>query len=315
MFASCQDEQEAAGIANVNKLISFVNPETEGGAGTSLLLQILYHRHKLKKEIKAKFDKRIADNEAREIQKKKEEEEKLKKKLEELRLKYGDREDSSDSDSSGWSSDEEKKKKQTVEYPKLTYSQILQHMLEACQRNEYNQIPMLTSSRPIDLENDGFDVIPDNFKGTKRALLIGINYTDQPIALTSCHNDCNNAVKYLKNCHDFEEKNVTMLLDDGIHMEPTKKNILTTFQKFAFSCRPGDVVFFHFSGHGTKVEDTSGDESDGFDQAMLPVDYFDHGEVIDDDIFRVLLIPMVSQIVRTLLDMYLSYFKTNCCQH
>lgn len=32
--------------------------------------------------------------------------------------------------------------------------------------------------------------------------------------------------------------------------------------------RPGDVLFFHFSGHGTQVPDDG--ESDGYDEAICP---------------------------------------------
>ena len=61
LFSACQDAQEAAGIANTQKLISFVSPNMEGGAGTSLILQILYHRHKLKREIRESYEQHIAD--------------------------------------------------------------------------------------------------------------------------------------------------------------------------------------------------------------------------------------------------------------
>ena len=39
--------------------------------------------------------------------------------------------------------------------------------------------------------------------------------------------------------------------------------------------RPGDTVFIHFTGHGVKIEDNNGDESDGKDEVLLPHDMVD----------------------------------------
>lgn len=36
--------------------------------------------------------------------------------------------------------------------------------------------------------------------------------------------------------------------------------------------RRGDVVFFHFSGHGQQIQDQDGDEEDGYDEAIVPID-------------------------------------------
>ena len=37
--------------------------------------------------------------------------------------------------------------------------------------------------------------------------------------------------------------------------------------------RPGDSLFFSFSGHGGQVRDVDGDEADGLDETILPEDY------------------------------------------
>jgi hypothetical protein len=39
---------------------------------------------------------------------------------------------------------------------------------------------------------------------------------------------------------------------------------------------------FHYSGHGGQAEDLDGDESDGFDETILPLDFKKAGEMIDD---------------------------------
>ncbi|TDL13198.1 hypothetical protein BD410DRAFT_847213 [Rickenella mellea] len=42
---------------------------------------------------------------------------------------------------------------------------------------------------------------------------------------------------------------------------------------------PRDRLFFHFSGHSRQVEDVDGDERDGRDEAIVPVD---GGYILDD---------------------------------
>lgn len=50
---------------------------------------------------------------------------------------------------------------------------------------------------------------------------------------------------------------------------------------------PGDSLFLHYSGHGSRVPDASGDETSGYDSTMCPVDYDINGQILDDDIFAI----------------------------
>lgn len=49
-----------------------------------------------------------------------------------------------------------------------------------------------------------------------------------------------------------------------------------------------DIIsfFFHYSGHGGRVKDSNGDEDDGFDETIYPVDHDryqgDSGQIVDD---------------------------------
>lgn len=54
-----------------------------------------------------------------------------------------------------------------------------------------------------------------------------------------------------------------ILMDDGRHHAPTRRNIEDAFQRICQYSQSGDVVFVHYSGHGGRVRDTSGDEEDG----------------------------------------------------
>lgn len=40
------------------------------------------------------------------------------------------------------------------------------------------------------------------------------------------------------------------------------------------------------------VEDTDGDESDGYDESLIPVDFKTSGQIVDDDILKNFIKPM-----------------------
>ena len=43
--------------------------------------------------------------------------------------------------------------------------------------------------------------------------------------------------------------------------------------------QPNDSLFFHYSGHGSQQQDHDGDEVDGTDETICPVDYKDAGQI------------------------------------
>lgn len=78
-------------------------------------------------------------------------------------------------------------------------------------------------------------------------------------------------MNYIKDVHGFTDSDITLLLDDGEHTKPTRDNIMNAYAKVAAEAQPGDVVFCHYSGHGSKLVDDNGDEADGYDEALVPV--------------------------------------------
>lgn len=52
----------------------------------------------------------------------------------------------------------------------------------------------------------------------------------------------------------------------------TAANIRKAFRQLEASATAGDLIYIHFSGHGQAVEDTNGDEADGWDEAIIPYD-------------------------------------------
>jgi hypothetical protein len=65
-------------------------------------------------------------------------------------------------------------------------------------------------------------------------------------------------------------------LDDVVLLtneQATRQNIeKSIFQDLVHKSQPGDTVFIFFSGHGGRTSDQNGDESDGFDEYLVPTD-------------------------------------------
>lgn len=157
----------------------------------------------------------------------------------------------------------------------LSFGRIMKNMKQILESRGQQQQPQFSTSRPENL-NRTWDFVPkENFSGNRRALIIGVRYKNSPWELTNSHRDCDNMMRYLKRYHGFEDNDFTILMDDDKNTPPTRANILNAFRKFAFECRPNDAVYFHFIGHGGSLPDESGDETDGMDETMYPMDYLD----------------------------------------
>jgi hypothetical protein len=67
----------------------------------------------------------------------------------------------------------------------------------------------------------------------------------------------------------FADKNIRSYVDGALN----RQAIMDAFRKDLIEkVKPGDVVFFHFSGHGQQILDDDGDEADGLDEALVPYD-------------------------------------------
>jgi len=135
---------------------------------------------------------------------------------------------------------------------------------------------------------------PGQAGGQRKAVLIGINYLrHQRGRLSGCINDVKNMQQFLAE-RGFTGPNVRVLTDDlsDPSKQPTKANILRDLRWLASGARPGDSLFFHFSGHGSQVADLNGDEEDGMDETILPVDYNTAGQIIDDTLHEILVAPL-----------------------
>ncbi|KAJ7664261.1 caspase domain-containing protein [Mycena rosella] len=126
--------------------------------------------------------------------------------------------------------------------------------------------------------------------GRRRALCIGINYRGQPHELRGCINDAKHVFSFLVRRKGYKAEDIVVLTDDSPHArsQPTRQNIIDAMHWLVRDARPHDALFFHYSGHGGQTRDLDGDEVDGYDEVIYPVDYKRHGHIVDDVRFPLL---------------------------
>lgn len=127
----------------------------------------------------------------------------------------------------------------------------------------------------------------------KRALLIGISHYPQttrtnPCTWTNIHGS--NDVRLLQGTLQKQGFRITTLTN----AQATASHIRRALKRLCQQAAKGDMVVIHFSGHGQPFEDLSGDEADGWDEAIVPYDakkcysrtYTGRCHIIDDELER-----------------------------
>lgn len=114
-------------------------------------------------------------------------------------------------------------------------------------------------------------------------LLFGLNYKHIPSAtLNGCINDTilmKNTLTsllgpgYVEMYHDDRDLENTSY--DGIMNAIFRMSLRAIKEKY-------ELVVIHYSGHGSQVKDTSGDEDDGLDEVICPSDFLTMGQIKDD---------------------------------
>ena len=120
---------------------------------------------------------------------------------------------------------------------------------------------------------------------TRRALVIGLGEQEDKV-WEKIHGDRDVPI-VVRQLKKAQYKDITTLTNRSA----TKAAIVRAMKSLATRCRPGDIVYVHYSGHGQQMTDLNGDEPNGWDQAWIPYDaYFlpcakDRGEkhLCDDE--------------------------------
>ncbi len=124
----------------------------------------------------------------------------------------------------------------------------------------------------------------------KKALLIGINYIGTSNELHGCINDVVNIKNFIKKDYDFSDDEIMLMTEVSENSKriPTKQNIIDAIKWLVSDCDASSRLFMHYSGHGGSIKDTSGDEADGRDETIFPLD----GMIVDDDLKQMLIEPL-----------------------
>ena len=122
----------------------------------------------------------------------------------------------------------------------------------------------------LDIESAGnnFGRVLAQSTPRKLALLIGINtYPNAP--LNGCVMDVYLQQQLLIHRFGFNPKDILILTDK----QATRQGILTAFEEHLIKqAKAGDVVVYHYSGHGSQIRDSDCDASDCLNSTFVPVD-------------------------------------------
>jgi hypothetical protein len=110
------------------------------------------------------------------------------------------------------------------------------------------------------------------------ALCIGINdYPGTGSDLSGCVNDANDwAAEFAKRGFSVEKL---------FNRKATGEGIRKAIAKVIAKAKNRDSVLIQYSGHGSFVPDTDGDEPDGTDECICPYDIRTRGPITDDELF------------------------------
>lgn len=112
-------------------------------------------------------------------------------------------------------------------------------------------------------------------KGNKRmAVLVGCNYPNTKNELHGCINDVLAMRDAIIKRFGFDSSHIELLTDaPGSSVMPTGANIKAALDRMVSRAQPGDVLFFHYSGHGTRIPSQKPGWPFRQDEAIVPCDF------------------------------------------
>ena len=129
----------------------------------------------------------------------------------------------------------------------------------------------------------------------RRALLVAISRYERGDSSRdwwnlNCQADAQAIRELLIRRFGFESDEITLLDSPE---QTTRDAILRAFrERLIDGAGPDDVIYFHYSGHGSEMLDQNGDELDGLDECLVPSDYLSRddasGNLRDDDLAALL---------------------------
>nr|XP_027110532.1 metacaspase-1-like [Coffea arabica] len=135
---------------------------------------------------------------------------------------------------------------------------------------------------------------PPRVHGRKKAVICGISYRNTRQELRGCINDAKCMKFLLINRFKFPSDSILMLTEEETdpYRIPTKHNIRMAMYWLVQGCQPADSLVFHYSGHGSQQRNYNGDEVDGYDETLCPLDFETQGMIVDDEINATIVRPL-----------------------
>ncbi|KAL2320559.1 hypothetical protein Fmac_029528 [Flemingia macrophylla] len=108
----------------------------------------------------------------------------------------------------------------------------------------------------------------------KVAVLVGCNYPNTSNELHGCINDVLAMKETLVKRFEFDPNNIE-LLTDAPHSSslPTGANIKQALANMVDGAEAGDALFFHYSGHGTRIPSKKRGHPFRHEEAIVPCDF------------------------------------------
>ena len=84
----------------------------------------------------------------------------------------------------------------------------------------------------------------------KKALLVGINKYKYVRSLNGCVRDVRNMADILTSFYGFQSDEIRTIVDESA----TRNNLMNRFDWLLDGSKEGDLLLFHFSGHGSQIK-------------------------------------------------------------
>ncbi|KAK1440287.1 hypothetical protein QVD17_06112 [Tagetes erecta] len=168
--------------------------------------------------------------------------------------------------------------------------------IDAATNHYKNDIQIQPKAMPSSPQSPQWRInrIQHQYRGRKRAVLCGITYNGHKKKLEASVNNVRSIQRLLVNKLGFPNASIRILTEEESERSriPTKRNIQMALQWLIQGCQPGDSLLFYYAGHASQIPDEDGDEDDGYDEALCPLDYRVSGALLDDEINATIVAPL-----------------------
>ncbi|KAK0462311.1 caspase domain-containing protein [Desarmillaria tabescens] len=81
-------------------------------------------------------------------------------------------------------------------------------------------------------------------------------------------------------------------LCSGSSSTPNEEELIEAINWLASDAQRGDTLVFFYAGNGEQVSTEDDNRVDKYDEAILPVDYYQHGHILHQEIYQIMVKPL-----------------------